>query len=193
MAPRQVLDGIQGCSGRASFDGEELLPQVLEGLETGQLPQQLQRKRSELCCCASLEAACQALDVGRIADAQRHLAAAERCLGVSSEVTGKREASVLLSRACFLFAITQAFLQQGCKVVSGLSGKVTMGMQGCHRNQEPAAPVKAGFCCRSLGCAYSASDRRTGAAGPAHDTAGGLQQEQQQEVRQHLEPRPPSA
>ena len=142
MAPRQVLDGIQGCSGRASFDGEELLPQVLEGLETGQLPQQLQRKRSELCCCASLEAACQALDVGRIADAQRHLAAAERCLGVSSEVTGKREASVLLSRACFLFAITQAFLQQGCKVVSGLSGKVTMGMQGCHRNQEPMLLLK---------------------------------------------------
>ena len=35
-----------------------------------------------------LEAVTQALDVGRVADAQKHLTAAELCLGVSSEVTG---------------------------------------------------------------------------------------------------------
>ena len=66
-------------------------------------------------------------------------------------------------------------------------------IRGCHCNQEPAAPVKAGSCCRSIGRAYSASDRRTGAAGPAHNTAGGLQQEQQLQVRRHLEPPLPFA
>ena len=94
---------------------------MLEGLETGELPQRLQHQRAELRCCASLEAACQALDVGRVADAQRHLAAAERCLGVSSEVTGKP----LCSQPCFkAFSATSQALQQQCKAVSGCSGKM---------------------------------------------------------------------
>ena len=88
----------------------------------GELPQQLQCKRSELRCCANLEAACQALDVGRVADAQRHLAAAEESLGVSSEVTGKRKACVLLIRACTLSAVTQVSLQQQCKKAPGSVG-----------------------------------------------------------------------
>ena len=92
---------------------------MLEGLETGELPQRLQRQRAKLQCCTSLEAACQALDVGRVADAQRHLAAAEQFLGVSSEVTGKSRAPAFLIRACTSSAITQA-LQQHCKTVSGL-------------------------------------------------------------------------
>ena len=71
---------------------------MLDGLQAGELPQQLQRHRPQLQCCASMEAACQALDVGRVADAQRHLAAAEQRLGVSSEVTGKCKAPALQIR-----------------------------------------------------------------------------------------------
>ena len=63
--------------------------QELEGLRGGQLPWQLHSRRSELQGCLHMEAAAQALDVGRAAGAQEHLTAAEQCLGVSSEVTGK--------------------------------------------------------------------------------------------------------
>ena len=67
-----------------------LMPQVLEGLQDGQkLPQQLRGQQRQLQACGHMEAAVQALDVGRIAGAQHHLEAAEQCLGVSSEVTGK--------------------------------------------------------------------------------------------------------
>ena len=62
--------------------------QVLDGGRGDQLPRQLQGRRRELQGCMHLEAVTQALDVGRVADAQKHLAAAEQCLGVSSEVTG---------------------------------------------------------------------------------------------------------
>ena len=138
---------------RSIFQGGELLPQVLEGLETGVLPQRLQHQRAKLHCCASLEAACQALDVGRVADAQRHLAAAERCLGVSSEVTGKP----LCSQPCFkAFSATSQALQQQCKAVSGCSGKVTGKLRRRHSksnsgqlhcNGEPTAPLEAGLRC----------------------------------------------
>ena len=63
--------------------------QVLEGLQGGQLPRQLHGRRRELQGCLHMEAAAQALDVGRVAGAQKHLAAAEQCLGASSEVTGE--------------------------------------------------------------------------------------------------------
>ena len=66
--------------------------QVLQGLQGDQLPQQLHGSRRELQCCAHMEAVTQALDAGRITDAQKHLTAAEQHLGVSSEVTGKLSA-----------------------------------------------------------------------------------------------------
>ena len=62
--------------------------QVLEGLQADQLPLQLQGRSKELQGCLHMEAVVQALDVGRIADVQKHLTAAEQCLGLSSEVTG---------------------------------------------------------------------------------------------------------
>lgn len=72
-----------------------LVPQVLEGLQNEeQLPLQLRGRRGELQCCARMEVVVAALDAGRIADAQRHLAAAEQCLGVSSKITGKHGTSV---------------------------------------------------------------------------------------------------
>ncbi len=61
---------------------------MLEGLQGDQLPPQLHSRRKELQGCLHMEAVVQALDVGRVADAQKHLMAAEQCLGVSSEVTG---------------------------------------------------------------------------------------------------------
>jgi hypothetical protein len=71
------------------------MPQVLEGLQDGQkLPQQLRGQQRQLQACGHMEAAVQALDVGRIAGAQHHLEAAEQCLGVSSEVTGKTLSSL---------------------------------------------------------------------------------------------------
>ena len=71
------------------------LPQVLEGLQDGQkLPQQLRGQQRQLQACGHMEAAVQALDVGRIAGAEHHLEAAEQCLGVSSEVTGKTPSSL---------------------------------------------------------------------------------------------------
>lgn len=65
---------------------------MLEGLQRDQLPQQLHGSRRELQCCAHMEAVTQALDAGGITNAQKHLTAAEQCLGVSSEVTGKLSA-----------------------------------------------------------------------------------------------------
>jgi hypothetical protein len=64
--------------------------QVLEGLQNlEELPQQLRGQQWQLQACVHMEAAVQALDVGRVADAQHHLEAAEQCLGVSSEVVGE--------------------------------------------------------------------------------------------------------
>ena len=51
----------------------------------------------ELQGCLRMEAAVQALDLGRVADAQEHLTAAEQCLGVSSEGTGKASSQALTS------------------------------------------------------------------------------------------------
>lgn len=70
--------------------------QVLEGLQGDQLPQQLRGSRRELQSCAHMEAAAQALDMGRITDAQKHLTAAEQCLGVSTEVTGDSTSQPLI-------------------------------------------------------------------------------------------------
>ena len=66
---------------------------MLEGLQGDQLPPQLQGRRKELQSCLRMEAVVQALDVGRVADAQKHLIAAEQRMGVSSEVTGKAKCS----------------------------------------------------------------------------------------------------
>ena len=62
--------------------------QVLRGLEAGDLPERLQPMGARLRAAAHTEAAVQAHDVGRIADAAAHLEAAEQLLGIHPEVTG---------------------------------------------------------------------------------------------------------
>lgn len=62
--------------------------QVLDGLEN--LEGSLQPDASRLRACAHLEAAAQSHDVGHVADAQAHLDAAGKLLGIDVEVTGGR-------------------------------------------------------------------------------------------------------
>ncbi|CAL5228170.1 g11251 [Coccomyxa viridis] len=79
---------LSGPAATLQTEIEQLTEEVLEGLQGDQLPPQLQGRRKELQSCLRMEAVVQALDVGRVADAQKHLIAAEQRMGVSSEVTG---------------------------------------------------------------------------------------------------------
>lgn len=103
--------------------------QVLEGLQDGQkLPQQLQGQQRQLQACGHMEAAAQALDVGRVAGAQHHLEAAEQCLGVSSEVTGKT-----------------------LSPCSNITGRAQLGKLNMHSRGFLGLPCSL-MCCRKIPC-----------------------------------------
>jgi hypothetical protein len=63
--------------------------QVLRGLDLERLPERLRPAAARLGAAAHTEAAVAAHDVGRVAEAEAHLAAAEQLLGVRFEVTGE--------------------------------------------------------------------------------------------------------